>query len=657
MFAKPAKVSGNALLKNKDAKKLRRDAAERFRATCDGPDDPNLKLLLASKVPFRPRALGCSRVLICLHGFHGDTQATVKKISFQAPSRMVVYAAEETKEPLLFDVTGKGDLCFTVYALWRAPALLPPLVVHAPVSEFVLRGADVMLPGVVFTSAQELDGLRKGELRAVYARGNPCAIAVGELLVDAADVERSGKKGRALKLWHCVGDALWLMGPQTVPNEGFLGDHVVSLTAEGQADEESKRDSWENEAGVSLAEVSLEEKLQEEDDAESKQEEKTEAPEEKEEQVTKEQMDSYYVAALLQALKTSRIREKDLPVLASSFHANVLLPSRRAGVSLNIKHSSFKKLSVFLKAMAAHGLLAVAEQDGVQSITSIARRHPYVQPVRISDLWRLTTDLYLYCLLCRDVLTHEAYHTAEEAQQEEQAAANQAAGLPAFVPGQYAPEVEESVGLSPALKTLLAMVLPGATSGQPQQKYWSHAEIRDLVNSFVESQGLVDAGNKKFVRLNGPLTDALFGKKAPAGGYPERLTRPEILNQLLSKCTRYHRVKLFPTHAAKFHGGSLKPITIHAEKLKRRSNTTVTCIAFYQQFGIDGAAFAKEVQKKWGCSATTQVSEDKNKGEEIQVHGQMVNEVLEYLATKYRLNTTKFCTVSYGKDVKAKKKK
>ncbi|RLN45047.1 hypothetical protein BBJ28_00019415 [Nothophytophthora sp. Chile5] len=621
MFAKPAKVSGNALLKNKDAKKLRRDVAERFRATCDGPDDPNLKLLLASKVPFRPRSFGYIEV----------QQAS--DLCTWAPSRMVVYAAEETKEPLLFDVTGKGDLCFTVYALWRAPALLPPLVVHAPVSEFVLRGADVMLPGVVFTSAQELDGLRKGELRAVYARGNPCAIAVGELLVDAADVERSGKKGRALKLWHCVGDALWLMGPQTVPNDGFLGDHVVPLTTDGQVDEESKRDSWENEAGVSLAEVSLEEKLQEEDEAESKLEEKTEVPaKEEEEQVTKEQMDSYYVAALLQALKTSRIREKDLPVLASSFHANVLLPSRRAGVSLNIKHSSFKKLSVFLKAMAAHGLLAVAEQDGVQSIISIARRHP-------------------------DVLTHEAYRTAEEAQQEEQAAANQAAGLPAFVPGQYAPEVEESVGLSPALKTLLALVLPSATSGQPQQKYWSPAEIRDLVNSFVESQGLVDAGNKKFVRLNGPLTDALFGKKAPAGGYPERLTRPEILNQLLSKCTRYHRVKLFPTHAAKFHGGSLKPITIHAEKLKRRNNTTVTCIAFYQQFGIDGAAFAKEVQKKWGCSATTQVSEDKNKGEEIQVHGQMVNEVLEYLATKYRLNTTKFCTVSYGKDVKAKKKK
>lgn len=585
MFAKPAKVSGNVLLKNKDAKKLRRDVAGLFKGTCNGPDDENLKQLLPSK-------------------------ASVKKMSFQAPSRVVVYASEETKEPLLFDVTGKGDLCFSVYALWKAPALLPPLVVHAPVSEFVLRGADVMLPGVVFSSMEQLQSLRKGELRAVYARGNPCAIGVGEMLVDAADVEQSGKKGRALKLWHVVGDSLWQMGPQTLPNDGFLGERVVPLEGAGSDDED---------AGVTLDGVTLEE------EKESKEEK------EEEEEVTKQQMDSYYVAALLQALRTSKIREKELPILASSFHASVLLPCRRAGVSLNIKHSSFKKLSVFLRAMNAHGLLEVVDNDGVQSITAIARRHP-------------------------DVLSHEPYQTDEDAQQEEQAAANKAAGLPAFTPGQYAPEVEECIGLSPALKTLLPSILAGASAGQPLKKYWSSVEIRDLVTQYVESQGLVDATNKKFVRLNGSLTDALYGKKAPAGGYPEHLARPDVLNLLLTKCTRYHRIKLFPEHAAKFHGGNLRPITIHAEKLKRRNNTIVTCIAFYQQFGIDGAAFAKEAQKKWGCSAAVQACEDKSKGEEIQIHGQMTHEVLEYLETKYRINP-KYCAVTYGKDVKAKKKK
>ncbi|CAI5733185.1 unnamed protein product [Hyaloperonospora brassicae] len=595
MFAKPSKVSGNVLLKNKDVRTLRHDVATCFASSIDGPDDPNLKRVLPPK-------------------------AVVQKVRFQAPSRVVVYTAEANKVPVLFDMTGKGEWGFSVYALWQSPALLPRLMVHAPVSTFVLRGADVMLPGVVFPSPEALQTLRKGELRAVYVEGNPHAIAVGEMLVDAADVERSGKEGRALRLWHVVGDALWQMGPQTLPNEGFLGDHVVSIGQKEQLEEtEEEEERGGDASGTTESGASLEDEVQGKD------------TKKEEEEVTKEQMDRYYVEALLQALRTSRVREKDLPMLASSFHANVLLPCRRAGVTLNIKHSSFKKLSVYLKGMETHELLTVVDNAGVVSITTISRRH-------------------------RDVLSHEAYETVEDAQQKEQATADKAAGLHDFTPGQSTPEIEESFGLSPALKTLFLPILPVATIDQPVQKYYSRMEVRDLVTQYVESQGLVDTENRKFVRLNGPLTDALYGKKAPAGGYKERLARQEICNLLLSKCTHYHRIRLFPTHAAKFRGGSFRPIMIVAKKLKGRNNTTVTSIAFYQQFGIDGAAFAKEVQKKWGCSAALRPSEDKSMCEEIQIHGQMVNEVLEHLGTKYRINA-KYCDVSYGKDVKAKKKK
>lgn len=330
---------------------------------------------------------------------------------------MVVYASEgvggAAAEPLLFDVTGKGDLCFSgmyaplgppvrplkltsvyisvvcrlcpvyraVYALWREPELMPRLVVHAPVSEFVLRGADVMLPGVVFTSADEVASLRKGELRAVFARGNPGAIAVGEVLVDAEDISRTGKKGRALKLWHVFGDELWKLGPQTVPNDGFFANRVVPVDAQTGAAVEDDQDSddAEEEDGddegeeksdvpVSVSDIQL-------DDAGGDGEEQ----EQKTEEVSKEQMDAWYVSALLQALKAGKIKEKELPMLASTFHAAVLLPSRPASATLNLKQSSFKKLSVFLLHMQHRGLLAFSENNsGVQSITAISRRHPYV---------------------------------------------------------------------------------------------------------------------------------------------------------------------------------------------------------------------------------------------------------------------------------------
>lgn len=305
-----------------------------------------------------------------------SSQSDVRKVSFQAPSRVVVYVTEDAREPVLFDATGKGELCPTVYALWRSsgPALLPSLVVHAPVSEFVLRGADVMLPGVVFASQDELASLRKGELRAVVARGNPMPFAVGELLVDGADVERSGKKGRALRLLHVVGDELWQMGPKTVPNEGFLGSRVMPLAeAVDEADDETTgtatTSDGDNDArGLELADVMLEEKpvaVDTENDAL--------VP------LTMHEMDEAFVATLLQVLKTSRVKEKELPMLASTFQASVFLPSRPEGLSLVIKQSSFKKTSAFLRAMQTRGLLAVAEKDGVQTITAISRRHPYVR--------------------------------------------------------------------------------------------------------------------------------------------------------------------------------------------------------------------------------------------------------------------------------------
>ncbi len=105
-------------------------------------------------------------------------------------TRALVYVHVPTKTPLFFDSDGRNHLFPTVYALWRVREIIaaaaaaaattaaaapesgsspdhaaasgmvgaggsgggayccPPLVVHPPVSKFVLNGADVMLPGV-----------------------------------------------------------------------------------------------------------------------------------------------------------------------------------------------------------------------------------------------------------------------------------------------------------------------------------------------------------------------------------------------------------------------------------------------------------------------------------------------------------------------------
>ena len=98
-------------------------------------------------------------------------------------TRALVYLHVPSKTPLFFDSDGRNKLFPTVYALWRVRRILaaggevttaaavegsarsaaccgacPTLVVHPPVSKFVLNGADVMLPGARVLLAQKSTG-------------------------------------------------------------------------------------------------------------------------------------------------------------------------------------------------------------------------------------------------------------------------------------------------------------------------------------------------------------------------------------------------------------------------------------------------------------------------------------------------------------------
>eukprot|EP00601_Ochromonadales_sp_CCMP2298_P016712 CAMPEP_0173239742 /NCGR_PEP_ID=MMETSP1142-20121109/13384_1 /TAXON_ID=483371 /ORGANISM="non described non described, Strain CCMP2298" /LENGTH=147 /DNA_ID=CAMNT_0014170795 /DNA_START=201 /DNA_END=640 /DNA_ORIENTATION=+ len=65
-------------------------------------------------------------------------------------SRTILYSLNNT--PLLFDLQGRNDLHPALPFLWAFPDSLPCLVVHSMVSQYVLRGADVMGPGLVLHS-------------------------------------------------------------------------------------------------------------------------------------------------------------------------------------------------------------------------------------------------------------------------------------------------------------------------------------------------------------------------------------------------------------------------------------------------------------------------------------------------------------------------
>ena len=220
MFKKELVPKQENTVGGKDAKKLRSDMERRFGAA-------EVEALLPSK-------------------------STITLQKFGGGLRLVLYSLD--KRPWLLDTTGNGDFVPTIEALWSAPALVPRIEIHAPVSRFVVNGADLMIPGmltvscglpssdfiitlavgccagVVRSSVRELDAMRivPDAVVSIGVRGNPAAIAVGKLLV-TVDELRLGGKGRAVQIVHHYRDMLWVAAGRRVPNLGFLDDCVVPI--------------------------------------------------------------------------------------------------------------------------------------------------------------------------------------------------------------------------------------------------------------------------------------------------------------------------------------------------------------------------------------------------------------------------------------------
>lgn len=70
-------------------------------------------------------------------------------------------------------------MILAVYALWKAPELLPAFWLKGgEVSRFVIGGADLMFPGI-YIPGEGLPNFQVGEPWAVKVPGNPAPIAVG----------------------------------------------------------------------------------------------------------------------------------------------------------------------------------------------------------------------------------------------------------------------------------------------------------------------------------------------------------------------------------------------------------------------------------------------------------------------------------------------
>lgn len=374
MFIKPFRTKSNVQLKGSDRKKLQSKIALKFTVT-----DDDLNMLFPNK-----------------------GSVFVLKINTHSDEIITVYAVD--KRPLFFE-TAENILLPTVYALWLIPNLIPLFTTHPDVLPRLAKGANLMLPGVIRQGkGNRAYGFhKKDEVVAVNLTSNKAAVGVGLLARSSDDLYMCGGVGVCVNMIHVFGDKLWGMdanqclqipflgAAMEMPKEGdfpALGDNqrkvvepapipvkcnktVEHFPALG-TDPKRKPPKPTTEDVCEMIDQVGEITLVAEDDQDNDVVETETPPESPTPPLATE--DGILRIAFLTALKRDG-KQMVLPMLTSTFYRCHVVPA--ADRPIELKKTSYKKLSKFLSEMAQNRFLTVKEElKGIEKIIEINLLHP-----------------------------------------------------------------------------------------------------------------------------------------------------------------------------------------------------------------------------------------------------------------------------------------
>jgi translation initiation factor 2D len=506
------------------------------------------------------------------------------------------------REPVLFQ-PARSNLYFpTLYSLWKVQRW-PVLETTQEVSKFLLGGADLMLPGVF--RDQPCCVWDVDQVFAVCVRGNPYPFAVGTTLLSSASANEN-MKGKALAVEHFFGDALWEYGSKLVPNQGFLiGEAVLPVDDEAQSDvvngastqttQTTESDNAPAEINVDPAIAGLEQELQ--------QQQLTDSTVTEQSTPADVDPDELLLQSFLQALKSQP--DLPLPMDASKFYTEYVVPNRPAGTTLDLKATSFKKLGGFLKAMVKNKLIKTKDQRGAILIVQVDRAHALLQSFESHQ--------------------SEACNAADVSADEMGASKN----LSIDIEELFKPKSHQKTFFE---TNALAISSEHAMNGNLLPELLRAEQVKSILEHHVAARGLEHAPGA--IELDGDLRACL--QRAPVN-HSERMHFSEVYQMLLSSMEAWHRIG----QDAKLQRGRVKPIQVIVED-RQGGRKHITRIQRINAYGIEDQQFATDVQRRFAAAATvSEVAGSAKKGgvpdTEVTLQGSFGDEVVELLTSIYMI--------------------
>lgn len=484
-------------------------------------------------------------------------------------------------EPVWFSLGRAGDreaedVLPSVYTLWKVPNLVPSLYTPDAVLPILMGGADLMIPGV-HTSRATLDALISGAIVAVRN------IGLGRMVLPGVDV-RPGRKGKAARVLHVVGDALWEMGSKAEPPPEQEEPLVTTDDPEDLAAAVDATAATLD--GTHLGDaVGVQEQSATQEDA-------APAPEAqpRSQSFSPQEVDAFLRTALLHAIRS--VPRTALPISTSNFYASHILPSRPIASSAgdtpaDIKHSSFKSLGAFLKIAEKDGLLKLKGD----SLTTLNAAHP-----EVTGLAKFRT-------------TGEVDAKAKKREAEEKARDEQVRPLELV-------ELWKPHGASTALFD---------DAGADASSLYSAVELRSVLNGYVAAKQLQNAHEQQYINIpeGSSIQTALDNKKDPIG---EHCRRDEALRRLQTNMQAWHSLD------GVVRKGAPKPVNITSKF--RQGKRPVTLITNFEAYGLDADWLGEELRRT--CAGATSVSPlpGRGAGKEVLVQGKQIKPAIDFLLAR-----------------------
>ncbi|CAD5211292.1 unnamed protein product [Bursaphelenchus okinawaensis] len=503
---------------------------------------------------------------------------SISKVSNFQQRDISVYFCEKT--PLFFKVEDDNCLYPTLYFTWKCPKAVPMLLIHRQVFEFVQNGADLMLPGVHVNPDYKLPEFPADSpvTIGIYSPNGTVTgpVAVGVSLMSSQVMLASGMKGRGVAVYHVIHDHLWEAGPKGNPPTLQLESLYTPVNNNAELAEEALKsltfdeDAVENAEDKALVDETKDSSAEAKDTSSGSLDDTVEHHD--------ETLKKYFFWTLKNNVDASA-----LPVDAGQFYATYLLKKLPDGVTINLKKTSFKKFSTFLKKInevSDDEIVKVTTKKGIDSIVEINFSHPLIQ-------------------------------TAEQLQ---------SASVETEAATVGKPKISECFSVTEAVMPFLGQF--GFRKGDIIQQN----QVREAVVSYGNKHNLV---KNKNIELDDQLQTLM------RNFLPATVPLNDVVQKLVGQMTKTIMVTL-EDGRKNIKRNQVPNIEFKIEK--RSGNKTVTLVNNFLFFGIDPKVFSKKIQNAMATGASINQDVPNCEGPQLLVHGNHVNYIGELLQNEFGIN-------------------